>query len=140
MREDKTTNIERQMLIDWRVNGNNNALQYLIINNTPFVHYIAKKYYHPNTYDDIVQEGILGLIHAINKFDLSCNHKLVTYAKWHITDYIQRYLRTVWRETPLAYTDELITAEFPSPETFYLKSELDNRIDNAIIKVLSHAR
>jgi RNA polymerase primary sigma factor len=42
--------------------------------------------------DDLVQEGIIGLIQAVKKFDLSRNTRFSTYAKWWIDYSIQRSL------------------------------------------------
>jgi RNA polymerase sigma-32 factor len=41
---------------------------------------------------DLVQEGNLGLLHAVKKFDAERNVKLSTYAAWWIRAYILRYL------------------------------------------------
>jgi RNA polymerase sigma-32 factor len=41
---------------------------------------------------DLVQEGNLGLLHAVEKFDAGRGVKLSTYASWWIRAYILRYL------------------------------------------------
>jgi RNA polymerase sigma-32 factor len=41
---------------------------------------------------DLVQEGNVGLLHAVEKFDVSRGVKLSTYASWWIRAYILRYL------------------------------------------------
>lgn len=41
---------------------------------------------------DLVEEGNLGLIHAIEKFDPSLGYRLSTYATWWIKQYIEKYI------------------------------------------------
>jgi RNA polymerase sigma-32 factor len=41
---------------------------------------------------DLIQEGNVGLMHAVDKFDPKRNVKLSTYASWWIRAYILRYL------------------------------------------------
>src|SRR5206468_5172321 len=43
---------------------------------------------------DLVQEGNVGLLHAVGKFDPERGVKLSTYAAWWIRAYILRYLRS----------------------------------------------
>lgn len=46
------------------------------------------------TYDDLVGEGMLGLHHAINKFEPSKGYKFSTYAVWWIRQAISRAIDT----------------------------------------------
>ena len=48
--------------------------------------------------DDLVQEGALGLIKAIEKFDPSRGTQLSSYAYWWIAAYINRYLQMKFPE------------------------------------------
>lgn len=45
---------------------------------------------------DLMQEGVLGLMRAIEKFNPENNFRLVTYAAWWIRAYIQRYVQSNW--------------------------------------------
>lgn len=49
---------------------------------------------------DLAQEGNLGLLRAIKKFDVSYGTRFSTYATWHIRAYITRYI--VKKENPLS--------------------------------------
>jgi RNA polymerase primary sigma factor len=61
------------------------ARQRLILSNLRLVVSIAKKY---SRYDlpmmDLIQEGTVGLIRALDKFDYTMGHRFATYATWWI--------------------------------------------------------
>jgi RNA polymerase primary sigma factor len=65
----------------------------LVQSNTGLVGMTAAEFAKRTThldFDDLFQEGILGLIHAIRKFDPDKGYRLTTYATWWIRQYIQR--------------------------------------------------
>lgn len=65
--------------------GDEQAKQYLIKCNLRFVISIAKQYIHQGIpLEDLIMEGNLGLITAIDKFDPMRGFKLSTYAVWWI--------------------------------------------------------
>ena len=59
--------------------------------NLRFVISIAKKLGNPDNFLDLVNEGNIGLMDAIDKFDISKNCKLITYAVSWIVSYINKY-------------------------------------------------
>jgi RNA polymerase sigma-32 factor len=53
---------------------------------------------------DLVQEGNVGLMHAVRKYDPGRGVKLSSYAAWWIRAYILRYLMDNWRMVKLGTT------------------------------------
>ena len=63
----------------------------LVKKNIRLVRKVAAKYvYCGIEYDDLIQEGILGLVKAAEKFDRESGHKFSTYAVWWIRQTIVR--------------------------------------------------
>lgn len=63
----------------------------LIESNLRFVISIAKKLGTPETFLDLVSEGNIGLIKAVEKFDINRDCHLITYALSWIVAYIKNY-------------------------------------------------
>lgn len=75
-------------------NGDINAKEELINGNLKLILSILKKYTNrTDNMDDLFQVGCIGLIKAIDNFDLSHNVKFSTYAVPMILGEIKRYLR-----------------------------------------------
>lgn len=81
-------------LIKLAKSGNDEAMNKLVEVNTPLVSSICKKFMNRGyEYEDIFQIGSMGLVKAINNFDLSFNVKFSTYAVPMIIGEIKRFLR-----------------------------------------------
>ncbi len=72
--------------------GDAKAEEELIVANLRLVIYYAKKVYQPGGLDllDLIQEGNLGLIKAVKKFDYTRGYKFSTYSTWWIKHFIER--------------------------------------------------
>ena len=82
---------EENKLAERMVQGDANAKKQLIESNLRLVVSIAKKYIGRGMHFlDLIQEGNLGLIKAVDKFDQSKGYKFSTYATWWIRQAITR--------------------------------------------------
>ena len=79
---------------DYQKNNNSQAKERLINGNLKLVLSILRKYTNrTDNLDDLFQVGVIGLIKAIDNFDLSYGLKLSTYACPMIAGEMRRYLR-----------------------------------------------
>ena len=82
---------EEQSLFYRLKNGDNSAKEMIINSNLRLVANIAKMYINRGlSYLDLIQEGNIGLIIAIDKYDVNTFNRFSTYAYYWIVLYIQR--------------------------------------------------
>ncbi len=90
LRQDGCTLDERDEL-EWVVEDGRLAREHLIKANTRLVVSIAKKYMGQGVpFLDLIQEGNLGLMKAVEKFDYRRGYRFSTYATWWIRQTITR--------------------------------------------------
>ncbi|MCM8765422.1 MAG: RNA polymerase sigma factor RpoD/SigA [Candidatus Omnitrophica bacterium] len=91
--------------------GDRNARDRLIHANLPLVINMAKKYSFlglPLT--DLIEEGNIGLMHAVTKFNPNKGYRFSTYAAWWIRQYITRAIANQARVVRLpVYINEMIS-------------------------------
>jgi RNA polymerase primary sigma factor len=138
--------------------GDESARQTLASSNLAFVVAVAKKFANRGArLDDLIQEGNVGLMKAIEHFDPKKNVRFATYAVWWIRAYITRYLKdnrsqvrggeaergsmvdfsldaTIDEEGETTFLDR-IEDSGPSPQQVYLSREQDTEIQEALAKV-----
>ena len=90
----KILSIEEEQALGKRiVEGDETAKKELIENNLKLVVSVAKRYINNNsqlTLLDLIQEGNIGLIRAVEKYDYTLGYKFSTYATWWIRQSITR--------------------------------------------------
>ena len=85
---------ETSVLIARSQSGDKEAREVLIEKNLGLVHHIVRRFAGRGyELEDLFQIGVIGLIKAIDKFDLSLGLKFSTYAVPMITGDIKRFLR-----------------------------------------------
>ncbi|MEE9252044.1 MAG: RNA polymerase sigma factor RpoH [Thermodesulfobacteriota bacterium] len=88
---------EYELAMKYRETGDLEAARKLITSNLRFVIKIANEY---RNYDlnpmDIIQEGNIGLMQAVKRFDPTKGYRLITYAVWWIRAYVQNYIIRTW--------------------------------------------
>lgn len=81
---------EKELIIRYQ-SGDMSARQRIIESNLRFVVKMALNYRNQGVaLADLIQEGNLGLIEALEKFDLAKECRLITYASWWIRLHMQR--------------------------------------------------
>lgn len=85
---------QNPQLLSLAKQGDVDAMNRLIEMNLPLVSSISKKFLNRGyDYEDIFQIGSIGLVKAINNFDLNYNVKFSTYAVPMIIGEVKRFLR-----------------------------------------------
>ena len=90
----KLSQNEGNVMLKNAQNGDKVARDQFLLANTGLVLSVIQKYYaNKNCADDLFQVGFVGLIKAMDNFDLSYNLQFSTYAVPMIVGEIRRYLR-----------------------------------------------
>jgi len=88
---------EQSLARAFRDHGDRRAAHRLVISNLRFVVKVAAGYRgYGLRLADLIQEGNLGLLRAVTKFDPDQGIRLVTYASWWIRAYIQAFVLQSW--------------------------------------------
>lgn len=88
------------MFMEYYRNRDKKLRSRLAAKNQPLVTYIVNKYYssktqHKTLREDLLQEGNIGLLSAIDGFDPTRGFKFSTYATWWIRQAVNNYLINV---------------------------------------------
>lgn len=138
--------------------GDKRAQSTLATSNLALVISVAKKYVdRGGRMDDLVQEGNIGLLKAIEHYDPKKGTRFATYAVWWIRAYIQRYLQdnrsqvrggeghrasmtdlsldlTFDEDGEVSHLDRLVD-ETADPERDFLSDEYDKNVREALNRV-----
>jgi RNA polymerase sigma-32 factor len=90
----------------YRDTGDVDAAYRLVAANLRLVVKLAHEYHrNPLSLLDLVQEGNIGLMQAVKKYDPERGVKLSSYAAWWIRAYILRYIMDNWKMVKLGTTE-----------------------------------
>ena len=146
---------ERQLWIEYKRSGNLKIREQLVVKYIPLVKYVVGKMIInlPKSveYDDLVEYGIIGLLDAVEKFDLNKEITFKTYAVTRVRgsiydelrsqDWVPRSVRKMVKDVEKAYidlevklkripTEEEVAAFLDVPikklEEIYAKADLGN--------------
>ena len=89
---DKDTELE--YIVGYQVTGDKYLLDALVESSKSYIHQLAYEHRKLNddVYEDLIQEGICGLVIAIGKFEPENDVRLLTYAAHWIRAYMLEYL------------------------------------------------
>ena len=96
---------ERELATRLREEGDLNAARQLVLSHLRFVIHVARGYSgYGLPQADLIQEGNIGLMKAVKRFDPSVNVRLVSFAVHWIRAEIHEYILRNWRIVKLATT------------------------------------
>ena len=143
------TRSNEQLWAEWK-NGNRAALDDLVKQNLPFVrreaNVHASRLQRRDLFDDLVQEGSIGLIEAAESFDADRETGFLTYAAHKVRKHILEYLKTetvietvsMTESEPLDGIDVLTVAESwhgQSPEQLVIHAETIAELHRALAEI-----
>ncbi|MGH7230882.1 MAG: sigma-70 family RNA polymerase sigma factor [Nitrospiraceae bacterium] len=98
---------ELQLFYEYQVHGSREAAVKLILANLRVSVSIASEYLHTGADQmDLIQEGNVGLMQAIKKFDPKKNVRFHAYSAWWARAYILRYLLNTYRLIKVGTTQD----------------------------------
>lgn len=142
------THIQKQELVK-KIEDGRDAFNLLIIANSRLVVSVAKKYTWTGlSLMDLVQEGHIGLMKAINKYDYRLGYRFSTYAKWWIWQTISRAISSSGRtiRLPPHLTDDILRlantksrlsnnlGRYPTPDEICKSMNISSRRLEIILK------
>lgn len=97
---------EKRLAVKFKEEGDLQAVTQLVLSHLRLVASIAMEYKNlPFNSMDLIQEGNIGLMQAIKKFDPYKDIRVATYASWWIRAYILKYILHNWRLVKIGTTE-----------------------------------
>ncbi|MFH1116419.1 MAG: RNA polymerase factor sigma-32 [Pseudomonadota bacterium] len=114
---------EYELAVRYRETGDRDAAQELVVSHLPFVVKIAFQYRNYKLpVQDLVQEGTIGLMKAIKRFDPFMGFRLVSFAVWWIKAYMKNFILKSWSLVKLGTTQA-------QRKLFYRMGDLGEHVD-----------
>jgi RNA polymerase sigma-32 factor len=96
---------EHKLAVLYKETGDRKAAERLVTSNLRFVVKVAAEYSKFGArMIDLIQEGNVGLMHAVREFNPFKGVRLITYAVWWIRGYIQEYLMKNYSQVRIGTT------------------------------------
>ena len=111
------TNAEETELVEKMRNGDEQARAKLIAANQRFVYAVAKRYGNDDNVLDLISEGNIGLMTALDTFDPTKGNRFLSYAIWYIRREINSYLNN----------DNLLIRKTNNTKTVYKLSKIKEK-------------
>lgn len=114
---------ETELAVRYRDEDDEQARQMLVTSNLRFVIKVALGYRNYGVkLLDLIQEGNIGLMKAVQRFDPTKGYRLISYAIWWIKAYIQNFIIRSWSLVKIGTTQA-------QRKLFYRISDLPEAID-----------
>jgi RNA polymerase sigma-32 factor len=107
VREIRPLSQEREfdLAVRYRETGDIEAAHELVVSHLPFVVKVAFQYRHYMLpVQDLIQEGTIGLMKSVKRFDPYKGYRLVSFAIWWIKAYIKNFILKSWSLVKLGTT------------------------------------
>jgi RNA polymerase sigma-32 factor len=96
---------EFELAVKYHETGDVEAAQEMVVSHLPFVVKVAFQYRHYMIpVQDLIQEGAIGLMKAVKRFDPYRGFRLVSFAVWWIKAYIKNFIMKNWNLVKLGTT------------------------------------
>ena len=142
---------ERQLIQSWQVHQDSKALEKLLASHARLAHFWARKTgSSPGDQEELVSEGVMGLIKAADRFDMSRDVRFATYARWWVRNSVLTAfarLRSVvdvppgtqpsalhYQEQPIdgATPFDQIASEDPTPEEHLIEKSAQDTLSRTV--------
>ena len=125
---------EERKLVKLAKQGDISAKNRILESNLRFVFNVAKNYKGCGvSLNELISEGNMGLIKAIEKFDLTKEVKFISYAVWWIRQGIQAYIKTKGCGRSVSTVDEeSIKAEVTTNDIIDEEDEIINKNETVL--------
>jgi RNA polymerase sigma-32 factor len=119
-----TAEREYELAVKYKETGEIEAAHELVVSHLPFVVKVAFQYRHYMIpLQDLIQEGTIGLMKAVKRFDPYKGFRLVSFAVWWIKAYIKNYILKSWNLVKLGTTQA-------QRKLFFRMGEIGEHLDN----------
>ena len=108
---------EEVELVERMRNGDEEARALLVASHQRFIYAVAKRYGNDENVLDLVNEGNIGLMQALETFDPSKGNRFLSYAIWYIRREINAYLNN----------DNLLVRKTNNTKTVYKLSKIKSK-------------